>query len=449
MKDQYDGLINVGIDCCTYINSQVADTRAEREYDMEHSKCLLVFMSPERLCIHGFRQRLRNMQDLHVYFAYGVIDEVHCVSEWGHDLRFSYLHIGRNLYQNVLPKQTFGHEHIALFGLTATASFDVLSDVERELSGEGAFPLDNEAIVRYENTNRLELQYRIVKIDASDCRDKWAVYERKNNMAGQVLEESSKYLNELEKTENIKRIKDRFLQRENIIDNGLIEEIYARDITVAVDDQWGTSENSNASAIVFCPHRIGSLGVNSSNKKRGIRDAIAAYFDSERISNYVGGDVLTEQDKFLCGESNIMVATKAFGMGIDKPNVRFTLNINHSGSLEGYVQEAGRAGRDRKMALSTIMYCPQEFSEQNERTRLYEPVPVDYGVHQFFYENNFIGASFEKWVMYFLMSKNTNIILETGEEKKDVESVSGFLDKLMMAPTRSRADLLYLLHIHL
>lgn len=67
MKDQYDGLINAGIDCCTYINSQVADTRAEREYDMEHSKCLFVFMSPERLCIHGFRQRLRNMQDLHVY----------------------------------------------------------------------------------------------------------------------------------------------------------------------------------------------------------------------------------------------------------------------------------------------------------------------------------------------------------------------------------------------
>ena len=68
-------------------------------------------------------------------------------------------------------------------------------------------------------------------------------------------------------------------------------------------------------------------------------------------------------------------------MGIDKPNVRFTLNINHSGSLEGYVQEAGRAGRDRKLALSTIMYCPQEFSEQNERTRIYEAVPVDYGVH--------------------------------------------------------------------
>lgn len=433
MKDQYDGLINAGIDCCTYINSQVADTRAEREYDMEHSKCLFVFMSPERLCIHGFRQRLRNMQDLHVYFAYGIIDEVHCVSEWGHDFRFSYLHLGRNLYQYVLPKQSSRHEHISLFGLTATASFDVLADVERELSGEGAFPLDNDAVVRYENTNRLELQYRVVQVDASGCNDKWAVYERKNDVAAQVLGESLDCLKELEKPENIKLIKSRFLQRENIMDDDVIDEIYDRDITVPVDDEWATSENSNASAIVFCPHRVGSLGVNNSAKKRGVKDAIAAGLGTQRVSNYVGSDALTEQDKFLHGDTNIMVATKAFGMGIDKPNVRFTLNINHSGSLEGYVQEAGRAGRDRKMALSTIMYCPQEFSEQNERTRIYEAVPVDYGVHQFFYENNFIGADFEKWIMYFLMSKNTNTIVEVGEEQKNVESVSGFLDKLMLA----------------
>ena len=239
-------------------------------------------------------------------------------------------------------------------------------------------------------------------------------------------------LRELEKPDNIKCIKSRFLQRENIIDDDVIDEIYERDITVPVDDEWATRENSNASAIVFCPHRVGSLGVNNSVKKRGIKNAIAADL-TQRVSNYVGGDELTEQDRFLHGDTNIMVATKAFGMGIDKPNVRFTLNINHSGSLEGYVQEAGRAGRDRKIALSTIMYCPQEFSEQNERTRIYETVPVDYGVHQFFYENNFIGADFEKWIMYFLMSKNTNTILEVGEEQKNVESVSGFLDRLMSA----------------
>lgn len=96
MKDQYDGLLNAKIDSCTYINSTVND-KSRREEMMERSKVQFVFLSPERLCIRGFRSRLRNMYDIHVYFAYGVIDEVHCVSEWGHDFRFTYLHLGRNL----------------------------------------------------------------------------------------------------------------------------------------------------------------------------------------------------------------------------------------------------------------------------------------------------------------------------------------------------------------
>ncbi len=216
-------------------------------------------MSPERLCIHGFRQRLRNMQDLHVYFAYGIIDEVHCVSEWGHDFRFSYLHLGRNLYQYVLPKQSSRHEHISLFGLTATASFDVLADVERELSGEGAFSLDNDAVVRYENTNRLELQYRVVQVDASGCNDKWAVYERKNDVAAQVLGESLDCLKELEKPENIKLIKSRFLQRENIMDDDVIDEIYDRDITVPVDDEWATVKTVMLQPLYFAPIELALL----------------------------------------------------------------------------------------------------------------------------------------------------------------------------------------------
>ena len=59
--------------------------------------------------------------------------------------------------------------------------------------------------------------------------------------------------------------------------------------------------------------------------------------------------------KFRENKLPLMVATKAFGMGIDKPNVRFTVNMNYSSSLESFVQEAGRAGRDRKMALAIIL----------------------------------------------------------------------------------------------
>ena len=149
MLDQYEGLLANGIDTCTYINSSIdKEEREQREFRLEQAQCQIVFLSPERLCIYTFRKRLQNMHEAKVYFAYGVIDEVHCVSEWGQDFRFSYLHLGRNLYQFVRAKEG----EVTLFGLTATASFDVLADVERELSGSGAYRLDADALVRCEDT---------------------------------------------------------------------------------------------------------------------------------------------------------------------------------------------------------------------------------------------------------------------------------------------------------
>ena len=435
MKDQYDGLIKAKIDVCTYVNSQV-ENKAAREYLMERSRILFIFMSPERLCIFNFRSRLRNMQALKVYFAYGVIDEVHCVSEWGHDFRFSYLHLGRNLYQYVLPKQTDENEHISLFGLTATASFDVLADVERELSGNGAFPLDSDSVVRYENTNRLELQYRVQEIDGSECVDKWGVYKQKNETVPEVIESSIDFFNELQTEKSISRIKSRFIERENISESdALYSQILNAEIKTDVSDDWYNQDNE-AAAIVFCPHRVGSLGVYDTKNNAGVSSRLHSIMPSNKVSSFVGGDDLEPQSQFIAGESNIMVATKAFGMGIDKPNVRFTLNINHSGSLEAFVQEAGRAGRDRKMALATILYCQKAFNEQNPRTRLMESVPVDYGVHQFFYDNNFIGQDFEKYLMYFLMTKNFAQVSDeeyTNSNQSQIDGVSGFIESLLDA----------------
>ena len=125
MKDQYDGLLKTGIDCISFINSDITKDYAEgqkREQALTGSQIQIMFLSPERLSIHRFREVLRSMRESDVYFAYGVIDEVHCVSEWGHDFRLAYLHLGRNLYNYVLPKEVEGEDnHISLFGLTATA----------------------------------------------------------------------------------------------------------------------------------------------------------------------------------------------------------------------------------------------------------------------------------------------------------------------------------------
>lgn len=418
MKDQYDGLIKNGIDSCTFINSTIGrDEMLAREAKMSESKVQIIFVSPERLCIFRFRQKLKAMAEGHIYFAYGVIDEVHCVSEWGHDFRFSYLHLGRNLYNYVLPKQSGEEpEHISLFGLTATASFDVLADVERELSGDSAFPLDTDATVRFENTNRLELQYRVIEVDAYGARSKWDIFDQKNLEAPHVLREAQSMLRDLEKPASIQTIKERFIERENIVDPVLQERITEADLSVDVPMDWYRSHG--AAAIVFCPHRRGSIGVNDTDRNQGIANSIRTSLGCQRISGYVGGDELTAQDEFLNGKTDIMVATKAFGMGIDKPDVRFTLNVNHSGSLEAFVQEAGRAGRDRKMALSLILYSEQ--------------LGADREVHQFFYDNNFKGATFEKHVMYFLMEfQNTAVVVQGSANSS--KNVSGFMTQLMSA----------------
>lgn len=433
MKDQYDGLIDNGIDSISYINSSLDTTsRSINENNLTSSKTLIVFLSPERLSIESFRKKLKAMEETKVYFSYAVIDEVHCVSEWGHDFRFSYLHLGRNLYNHILPKQNKDENNrIVLFGLTATASFDVLADVERELSGDNAFPLDTEAIVRYENTNRLELQYLIYPIKVERNRiDQWAVFEEKNDAVPKVIKELKAKVDELQKPENIKRIKQNFIERENMTDKRLIEAIQKTDLTVEIENNWYQNPEDDSSLIVFCPHRKGSLGVYDSQYHSGVATSIEKHLDCQ-TSKFVGGDELTSQERFIQGKNNIMVATKAFGMGIDKSNIRFSINTNHSGSLEAYVQEAGRAGRDRKMALSVILYCPQEVGyheipNPNTEGSSQEKVTTDFAVHKFFYDGNFLGPEFEKVVMYYLMSFQSATLLNERNQPTNYY-LNGFL----------------------
>lgn len=420
MKDQYEGLLKNGIDIATFINSTVRD-RERREWEMRESRRLFVFLTPERLNIESFRQNLEDMRDGHVYFSYGVIDEAHCVSEWGHDFRFSYLHLGRNLYQHIRPRKTSKEilNHINVMALTATASFDVLADVERELSGDGAFPLDSQEIVRYENTNRLELQYRVIKVP-SPCRQPniWQIYRAKNNWVPKIIREFfAPSLRDLSSASSIERIKRRFIERENIdADSEYAREINEADISISVQDEWYADRESDSAAIVFCPHRKGALGVENSEREAGVASGIVNKLSLEKnaVSTFCGGNTDSVQDRFLKGESKIMVATKAFGMGIDKPDIRFTLNVCHSGSLEGFVQEAGRAGRDRKMALAVILYNDAQIREKDSPNL----VPVDYGVHKFFYDGSFVGPEFEKRIIgHFMRRQSVDVIEENWQPR--------------------------------
>lgn len=408
MKDQYDGLLNTGIDCISYINSDITKNFKEgrrRELALTGSQVQIMFLSPERLSIHRFRNVLRSMRESGVYFAYGVIDEVHCVSEWGHDFRLAYLHLGRNLFNYVLPKKVEGKDnHISLFGLTATASFDVLADVQRELSGTNAFSLEEDATVRYENTNRLELQYNVVEVDAKDIQKSKEVDCLKENTLLEVIDDATRKIVEIQNEDAVETIKKRFIERENLMDSDKVSHIYHTDLSVDVESDWYNRTYTDTAGIVFCLRANREYKANVYNSVPTVETTLRNH-GVRSISTYKGGDDTACQDSFLKGGTNITVATKAFGMGIDKSNVRMTFHLNYPGSLESFVQEAGRAGRDKKMALATIMYSPEKFWVKNVKTDKWQDFSADYINNKFFYDSNFLGEAFELYVMELLINK--------------------------------------------
>lgn len=404
MKDQYDGLLNTGIDCISYINSDITKNFKEgrrRELALTGSQVQIMFLSPERLSIHRFRNVLRSMRESGVYFAYGVIDEVHCVSEWGHDFRLAYLHLGRNLFNYVLPKKVEGKDnHISLFGLTATASFDVLADVQRELSGTNAFSLEEDATVRYENTNRLELQYNVVEVDAKDANKAWGVGDIKEKKLLEVINDATQKIVDIQDNSAVKYIKERFIERENLIDPAIVNKIHDAKLDVDVENGWYNQTNTDTAGIVFCIRASEKTNLSVPSVEATLREK-----GLSSISTFKGGDDTEYQDAFLKGKTCMMVATKAFGMGIDKSNVRMTFHLNYPGSLESFVQEAGRAGRDKKMALATIMYSPEKFWVKNVKTDKWQDFSADYINNKFFYDSNFLGEAFELYVMELLINK--------------------------------------------
>ena len=349
MKDQYDGLINTGIDCISFINADITINPEEahkREQALTGSQIQIMFLSPERLCIHRFREVLRSMRESGVYFSYGVIDEVHCVSEWGHDFRLSYLHLGR-----------------------------------------------------YENTNRLELQYNIYPVDTSNAKNVWDVGDIKEKCLIDAINDATKKIQEIQTDENINDIKVHFLDRENISDKEVISSVNSVDLYTHIDKDWYSVSHTDTAGIVFC--------LRASEKSNLSVPSVAKKLKTCNIngfSTYKGGDDTQCQEEFLHGNTQLMVATKAFGMGIDKSNVRLTFHLNYPGSLESFVQEAGRAGRDKKMALATIMYSPKKFWDKNARTNEWKEYSADYTNNKFFYDSNFLGEDFELYVMELLMN---------------------------------------------
>ena len=300
MIDQSDNLHDkFAIDWHETISSQ-KDTgeKIEVTQAMTEGKLKYIFLSPERLQIAEFRQALKRFC-FRFPISYGVIDEAHCVSEWGHDFRTSYLRLADTLRENGRRE---GYEPI-IVALTGTASPAVLSDIQREIGID-----DTGAQIYPDKFDRPELRFRICQ---TPSKNKW---------------------NEL---------------------MALLWKHLPSDLDTPWNKLYVPQGPATQAGIVFTPFVEDDYGA-----KR-----LSTQLSSElnRPVKYFAGSLSPQQKEnvlrtFKENEFSLLVATKAFGMGIDKPNIRYTVHYNIPASLEAFYQEAGRAGRDRKPAYCWLIF---------------------------------------------------------------------------------------------
>lgn len=373
MKDQHQGLLKQRIDCSVFINSSIKSA-VERQIATEKmikANVLFVFISPERLQIRDFRESIFNMYNNYSNtFSYCIIDEAHCVSEWGHDFRTSYLRLGENArkFCKIKNKKV---KTIPLIGLTATASFDVLSDIQRELG------ITENDIVSSENLDRPELIYKVIELNSdTKLKDKKELGEIKQEKLIELLTNIPKdFERHLGEINNERMIVKNFDKREFYL-----------------------SKNKQKNAgLIFCPHKTWVYGVAS------VATKIKNNFQELKVGTFVGSSGEDEleslensqiseinQDLFINDQLDILVATKAFGMGIDKPNIRFTIHFNYPSSVESFYQEAGRAGRDGRLAICYIIYTSN---------------PIEQDILMTFHKNSFKGKEKEKRIIFELLDK--------------------------------------------
>lgn len=264
MKDQHDKLEDAGIDAAQ-LNSSLS-TREEKENleQIERNESEFLFTTPERMAGPEF---LKTLKDQKIDFV--VIDESHCISQWGHDFRPSYLSLGGAIKSLGSPP---------VLALTATATPEVVADIQKQL-GLG---------MRVINTGiyRPNLHYEVLRVTNDD------------------------------------------LKRQHLV--RLFQEI----------DGIGIVYCATVKAVKSLVASFVGAGVNV----RGYHGKMKA---AERREN---------QERFMEGALKAIIATNAFGMGIDKPDIRFVIHYQTPGSLEAYYQESGRAGRDGEAARCILLY---------------------------------------------------------------------------------------------
>jgi len=270
MKDQHDKLAELDIEVLR-LDSTLSprDEQAALSRLSENRPCI-AYVTPERLGEPRFRERLASVR-----VALFVVDEAHCISQWGHDFRPAYLGLGEAVRALNMPP---------VLALTATAPPKVKDDILAQLQIPEASVIDI-------GLDRPNLRYHVIK--ASSERKKQALLLR-------LIEKQAGC--------------------------GIIYAATVKTVDSLADFLWSQG--------VECGRYHGRMRAK----------------DRERV-----------QTAFMeNSEPRLMVATNAFGLGVDKQDLRFVIHYNFPGSLESYYQEAGRAGRDGQPADCVLLYQPED-----------------------------------------------------------------------------------------
>lgn len=413
MKDQFEGLIKNRIDAAVFLNSSVKGKARKIVLErITNAQTIFSFVSPERLQDDTFRKdyllKASNLNNH--YFSFCVIDEAHCVSEWGHDFRTSYLRVGDNARNFCKAKNKKALPFIAL---TATASYDVLSDIQRELK----IP-EETSIVRLEKLDRPELQFIISDVVADIDPELGTGYNNRL-ILGQTKQDHL-----LNIIKHIPELYSEFLNNKNVVKEAEIFKMNFKPNNFQKDNFYMQEGNESNAGLIFCPHKTWLYGVI------GNAAVIKEKFPFLKVGTFIGVDgalkkeerekIEKENEKnqsaFIDNELNLLAATKAFGMGIDKPNIRYLIHFNYPSSIESYYQEAGRGGRDKKLSLGVILFNKQlvkskekfeRVTEDGEITEVIEEteITIDKDILQSFHRKNFKGIAKEKKLLFELLNE--------------------------------------------
>ena len=270
MKDQVDSLDRVGIPS-TFINSSISPQETEnRLKKIKNGYYKIVYVAPERFYNSTFMADLKTIK-----VSLFAIDEAHCISQWGHDFRPSYLRLKEVV--KIVGSPT-------VVALTATATPEVREDIAKQLGLKdpkyviSGFARPNLQLASVQANNAKKLEYILDTLDNNNNLGSGIIYVGTRSKADEILE--------------------RLLERD-------------------------------IKAVVY------HAGMDPES-----RDWV--------------------QNSFMKGEAQVVVATNAFGLGINKKDIRFVIHFDLPGTVEAYYQEAGRAGRDGKPSFCLLFYSPQD-----------------------------------------------------------------------------------------